>query len=400
MAFDDIGILLNLKTLYSTLMTYFDNPLTILIVIATIIIVVTVIVWIVKMVIDLAPYAYVNARIRSKEAKLLDNTKLNELIESGSLEEMIGILEDTDYGQYISEVLNELKDPIAVEKALDMYLADLYNLIFNISPESAKNILKVFSKKFDIKNIKTLIRAKYYGLNAEETYSLLIPLGNIPIEKLKELSEAKTVEEVVRGLDGTEYFKVLQEELSNYEQTSSITGLELALDRYYLNELRKVMMIEGKEEDLFREFIGTLIDVENLKVILKGKADGLSADELSKYVSLSGYELPEWKLKDLMSAEGIEGILSGLEGTSYANVLSEYMEEFEKTKSVFTFEKALDRFILEKGKKLSVRKPFGVGPIIGLIVSKELEVKNLKAIIKGKIENLKPDEIRRLLISL
>ena len=55
---------------------------------------------------------------------------------------------------------------------------------------------------------------------------------------------------------------------------------------------------------------------------------------------------------------------------------------------------------MEKGKKLSTRKPFGVGPIIGLIVSKELEVKNLKAIIKGKIENLKPEEIRSLLISL
>ena len=83
----DIETLLNLEKLYSVIMTYFDNPLTLLIVIATVIIVLIVIVWITKMVIDLAPYAYVNARIRSKEAKLLDDAKLNELIESGSLEE-------------------------------------------------------------------------------------------------------------------------------------------------------------------------------------------------------------------------------------------------------------------------------------------------------------------------
>ncbi len=396
----DIETLVDIEKLYSAIMTYFDNPFTLLIVIATIIIVLIVIVWITKMVIDLAPYAYVNARIRSKEAKLLDDAKLNELIESGSLEELVGLLEDTDYGQYIVDVMNELKDPIAVEKAFDMYLADLYGLIYRISPDSAKKILKVFAKKFDIKNIKTLLRAKFAGLSAEETYALLIPLGNIPVEKLKELSEVKTVEEVIRGLEGTEYFKALQEELSNYDQTSNITGFELALDKFYLESLRKTIMIEGKEEDLFREFIGTLIDVENLKVILKGKADGLSAEELSKYITLTGYELADWKLKDLMSADGIEGVLSSLEGTSYVDVLVEAMEEYEKTKSIYAFEKALDKYVLEKGKKLSTRKPFGVGPIIGLIVSKELEVKNLKAIVKGKIENLKPEEIRSLLISL
>ncbi|NPA62083.1 MAG: V-type ATP synthase subunit C [Methanococci archaeon] len=395
----DVETLLNIDKLYSAMMTYFDNPFTLLIVIATIIIVLIVIVWITKMVMDLAPYAYVNARIRSKEAKLLDDAKLNELIESGSLEELVGLLEDTDYGQYVAEVMNELRDPIAVEKALDMYLADLYALIYRISPDGAKKVLKVFTKKFDIKNIKTLIRAKFVGLDAEETYKLLIPLGNIPPEKLKELSEVKTVEEVIRGLDGTEYFKILQDELSNYDQTSDILVFELALDKYYLESLRKTIMTEGKEEDLFREFVGTIIDVENLKVILKGKADGLSAEELGKYITLEGYELAEWKLKDLISAGGIEGVLSGLEGTSYAEILTEAMEEFERTKSIYAFEKALDKYVLEKGKKLSTRKPFGVGPIIGLIVSKELEVKNLKAIIKGKIENLKPEDIRSLLIS-
>ena len=102
----NIETLLDLKALYSAVMTYFDNPLTLLIVIATVIIVLIVIIWITKMVIDLAPYAYVNARIRSKEAKLLDDAKLNELIECGSLEELVGLLEDTDYGQYVVEVMN------------------------------------------------------------------------------------------------------------------------------------------------------------------------------------------------------------------------------------------------------------------------------------------------------
>ncbi|ENN96082.1 V-type ATP synthase subunit C [Methanocaldococcus villosus KIN24-T80] len=371
--------------------------LTILLMAAIVIIVLTVIVWITKMVIDLAPYAYVNARVRSREARLLDRNKINEILEAQSFDELIGILEDTDYSEYISKVSG--KDPIFIEKAFDLYLANLYKFLYDIAPNKAKQVLKIFMKKFDIKNIKTLIRAKNINLDAEEISDLLLPFGNIPKEKLRELSEVKTVEEVIRGLEGTEYFKVLQEALTEYEHTKNIIYLELALDKYYLNSLKRVMMIEGKEEDTFREFIGRMIDIENLKVILKTKADGLSGEEVVKYLT-SGYELAEWKLKDLANATNIEAVLGGLEGTKYAEILSECMDEYNREKSIYVFEKILDKYLLELGKKLSLRKPFGIGPIIGLIVSKELEIKNLKAIIKGKMENMKAEEIKNFLIYL
>ncbi|WP_456471905.1 V-type ATP synthase subunit C [Methanocaldococcus sp.] len=363
-----------------------NDPFLLLIVIASIIIILVVIVWITKMVIDISPYAYVNARVRSREGKLLDKSKISELIEAGSLEEMIGLLGDTEYSKYLANA----RDVLEVEKALNECLADLYKFLYNVSPNKAKEVLKILMMKFDIKNIKTLIRAKRAGLSPEETYKLLIPAGTLPIEKLKELCEMETPEEIVRGLEGTEYFKVLQ-------NTTSPMDMELSLDKYYLEKLRKALMIEGKEEDIFREFFGTLIDIENLKVILKAKADGLSGEEIAKYI-VPGYELPDWKLKELAGAGGIEGIISGLEGTSYSQLLAEALDEYNKVKSIYVFEKVLDKYILDKGRNLSLRKPFSAGPIIGLIVSKELEIRNLKAIIKGKVENLKPEEIKSLLI--
>ncbi len=386
-----VETLLNLDIFFKTLMDVINNPFIMLLSLITVIIVLVIIVWITKMIIDLAPYAYVNARIRAREGRLLDNNKFNELLEAGSFEEMLGLLSDTDYYKYIE---SSEKNPLMVEKALDTYLADMYQFIYNISPDSAKKVLKVFTMKYDIKNIKSLLRAKYYGLSPEKTIELLIPIGNLS-NKLKDLAEYKTVEEVIRGLEGTEYFKILQEELSNYEQTKNLMWLELALDKYYLNSLKKEIIIEGKEEDIFREFIGTIIDIENLKVLLKAKADNISGDELTRFLT-PGYELADWKLKELAGASGIEGVLSGLEGTSYSTILSDAMEEYEKTKSIYVFEKVLDKFIINKGKALSLRKPFGIGPILSLIVSKEEEVRKLKTIIKGKLENLKVDELKSL----
>ncbi|WP_423791931.1 V-type ATP synthase subunit C [Methanocaldococcus indicus] len=387
----DIGALMG-ETLFKTLMDVMNNPFTMLITIITVIIVLVIIVWITKMIIDLAPYAYVNARIRSREGKLLDSNKLNELIEAGSFEEILGLLADTDYSEFIETL--EKKDPLLVERAFDTYLANLYTFIYNISPDSAKKVLKILIKKYDIQNIKTLLRAKYLNLKPEEIHPLLIPLGELK-DKLRDLTEVGSVEEIVRGLEGTEYFKILQEILPEYEQTKKLLPLELALDKYYLESLKKEIMIEGKEEDLFREFIGLLIDIENLKVLLKAKSDNLPADEIIKYLT-DGYELPLWKLKELAGASGIEGVISGLEGTSYSQILAEKLEEFNKTKSVYVFEKALDNYLVDKSKRIALRKPFGLGPILSLIIAKESEVKKLKTIIKGKLENLNPEEIKSL----
>jgi len=369
----------------------------ILLILASIVVFLVIIIYILKYVIDLAPFAYTNARIRSMEARLLSKDKLDELIEAGGINELIGFLDDTEYGPYISEVMNELHDPIAIEKALNMHLADVYQTLSTISPDEAKKTLNLLAKKFDIKNIKTLLRAKYVGLNEEETFKLLIPLGTIPVNKLRELSETKSVDEVVSGLEGTEYAPVLSEALAKFEQTNNLLPLELALDKYLLEKLWKTVGIEGKEKDLFKEFIGRMVDIESIKVILRGKADKLPSDVLSEYLVNVGYELAPWKLKELADADSIEAVVSSLEGTAYAQILADAMEEYEKTKSVYAFEKALDKYLVELGKKLSLRKPFGVGPIIGLITAKELEIRNLKIIIKGKIENLSSNQIRTLI---
>ncbi|HIQ39293.1 MAG TPA: V-type ATP synthase subunit C [Methanothermococcus okinawensis] len=371
----------------------FDIFVTLLILTGVLILLV-IIVYLIKYLIDNAPYAYVNARVRSMEARLLDDHKLNELIEAGSLVEVVGLLEDTDYGRYISTTS---KDVYSIEKSLDMHLAHVYKTLAEISPDRSKKILELFEKKYDVKNIKTILRAKYVGLDSESTFKMLIPLGTISENKLRELCEAKTVEEVVNGLEGTEYAKILSEKLSIYEESGNLISLELALDKYILEGLWKVVGIEGTNEDIFKEFIGRMIDVENLKVILRCKGEGISSDVILNYLLGVGYELPPWKLKELAEAESMEGVVSSLEGTEYSNIISGCLEEYEKTKSIYVFERTLDNYLVELGRKLSLRQPFGVGPIIGFITSKEMEIKKLKVIIKGKIEGLSARDIRELI---
>ena len=79
-------------------------------------------------------------------------------------------------------------------------------------------------------------------------------------------------------------------------------------------------------------------------------------------------------------------IASGLEGTKYASALTDAMPVYNETGSVAVFEKALDAYVSEYSKSLAVKKPLGVGPIIGYLSQKENEIKNLKIIARAKRE--------------
>ena len=242
------------------------------------------------------------------------------------------------------------------------------------------------AKQSDIDNIKSLLIAKEAGLDKEATEELLIPAGSL-YEDISRLSDAETVTDVVAGLDGTEYAPVLEEVIPQYENTGMVLPFESALNKYYLEKLLKSTESPADENtQILYSYIGNQVDVANIKLILRAKADGLDYDAISPYMISSGYQLREWKLKDLMESQDVTGVISSLEGTKYADVLTELLPEYNETGSVAIFEKALDKFLVDSAKSASMKKPIGIGPIIGYLSQKEVEIRNLKVIARAKRE--------------
>ena len=58
------------------------------------------------------------------------------------------------------------------------------------------------------------------------------------------------------------------------------------------------------------------------------------------------------------------------------------------------FEEVLDSLVPKKAQDIRKKKPFGPGPLIGFLVSKETEVKNLLAIVRSTEVDLNRDEVR------
>ena len=330
-------------------------------------------------VLDIYPYLHPNARVRARKGRLFDEKQLSEIVETSNTEEIINYLRGfPDYAEYL--------DNYTLDKALDMQLAETYDLVSRIAPKDIQKSFKVLAKKTDINNIKTLLTAKEAGLNNEETIELLIPSGSL-YDDINRLADVNSVTEVVTGLDGTEYSSILEDVMPSYEDKGMVLPLESALDKYYLNSLINSTGVPAEENtEILYSYIGTQVDIANLKLIIRAKADGLSFDNINPYMIENGYQIRDWKLKDLMETDGVAGVISSLEGTKYSEVLSESLSAFNENGSISVFEKALDDYFAKYSNSLALKKPLGIGPIIGFLSKKETEIRNLKIISRAKRE--------------
>lgn len=330
---------------------------------------------------DVVPFAYPTARVRARMGRLFTDRQLTEIMETENLKEFKNYLRGfPDYAKYIDEY--------PIEKALESQLAEIYQLITEIAPKRLKRVFEVQSKKWDIKNIKSLLTAKDTGLSPEETLNLLIPFGELK-DKLEKLTDLKTVEDIITALEDTEYGPILEAALPDYEETGMLLPFEAALDKYYMETLLEVLeevSIPKEDTEILRTYFGAQIDATNLKIILRAKADNLKYEDISPYIIPESYQLPEWKLEYLMEAENIKGIINELEGTDYGPVLAEALPEYEETGSLATFERALEKYINETARTFALKRPLGVGPIITFLSRKEAEIKNLKVIARSKRE--------------
>ncbi len=91
-------------------------------------------------VLDIYPYLQPNARVRARKGRLFNEKQLSEIIEADNIEEVTNYLRGfKDYADYV--------DKYPIEKALDVQLAESYNLISRIAPNSVKDTFSLLAKK-------------------------------------------------------------------------------------------------------------------------------------------------------------------------------------------------------------------------------------------------------------
>ncbi|MDY6931039.1 MAG: ATP synthase A1 subunit C [Halobacteriota archaeon] len=349
-------------------------------------------------ILDIAPFAYPNARIRAMESKLLPKTKLEEMIELSSVVDILGYLEGTDYEAQLARVRGSPEEASSIELALYESRKDSYQRMISIAPDSIKEIFSARFKLYEVKLLKSVLRSLHAGVPLEMNLTEIPVVGRLDVESFLNL---QSIEEFISKLEDTEYGAPLAEAIAIYSDKKNVQSIEMALDMYAYEKLWNVIRTVSEQNiKALKFFFGTEIDAINLRTIIRAKADDLSLDQIKDYILPMGYELNMETLNSLADMPDVEGIVSMLEGKKCGLALEDAVQKYEASKSIIPLEMALEAHVAQTGRNVSVSQPFGIGPFVGYLCNKDVEVRNLRAIIRGIEAGVNKDLIKDMLVTV
>ena len=303
-------------------------------------------------------------------------------------------LEDFEYKKEVDELAMEYKGIELIERTLQLNLGNKFDKLLKIAPHDLRLLITVYLKRYDIYNIKTIMRAKFSGMQAEETKKHLSPVSVADSSYFDKLNTQKTVEEVFNSLEFLEE-KDTRNALEHFKNNNSLVLIENVLDKYYFNFVFSQLRYLTMEGRLYKRFLLNEIDIFNIKLLLRLKAEKVPEQEIKDLVFSLGTIKRE--TIDKMLKSDVDGIIKEMENTDFKEIAEKYAKETGKI-SFTDLEIDLDKFLLQQSKKLIRQHPMSVDVILGYMFLKDIEVKNLTRIIKARQLGMEDEFIEKIVV--
>ena len=327
----------------------------------------------------LREYPYTYARISAMKAKLIKKDMYSKLMKMG-INEITRYMQETEYKKEIDELASTRRGIELIENALNINMLRTFIKLKKISEDkSLRELIEAYMMRRDIWNIKTILRGRHSRQKDEEVKELILPLGKLDESFFIELMKKESVEEIAKSLKFIR-FEHLMKTIPAYREKKNLFELENALDHDYYSYLIEFSERLPRQGQFFREFVENEIDILNIKALLRLKKAGVDKRDIERHLFYPGARLGSSMLRKLAGAEDISSMLKSLQGAGYGRIA----REIEKKESIIDIELKLNKYLLDKAVLLLHKHPLSVDVILGYMFAKEIEIKNLKTIIKGK----------------
>lgn len=344
-------------------------------------------------------YPYAVARVRAKKAKLLPRETYQKLLKM-SLAEVTQTIRDTDYRDQIDELASRFDGIDLIENALNVNEEYTYAQVRAFTEGEAHDLTAAFLGRHDFRDIKVVLRGKHYGASEEEIMRELLVEDREEYELLRRLlaDNVQGVDGVIRALEeaggrGRVYAHALRQ-AEALAESPGLSEYEDALDRYYYEHLLDTVRGETRTKQLFRRFIEKEIDAVNLLAVLRYQRAGLGWERIEPLLVPAGHDLDMARLRQVHEAGSLDEVAQVIGDTKIGSAL----EESLATGSLSKVDIAAKRHVMDFASGFSHLNPLSILPIIDYLLRKHSEVRNLRAIARGKEAGLSDQAIQDMLV--
>lgn len=332
--------------------------------------------------------------------RLLDSDFYEGLVELEDFDHMVQTLQQTPYKEEIQKAVLRKSGAAAIDEALKHNLTHTYRKVLSFLSPEGQVLATTLLGRWDIHNIKTILRGIHMHIDPEEIFDSLLPAGQLEEIELEELAKQEDVKSCIDLLAtwGISYGRPLTKEVAHYFENEDLSFLELALDKYYFKySLRRVNTM-GRNGLMVKDILQSQIDIVNLLTLLRLQKSKQPEEEVERLFIPWGKEIALERFLALSQKEDVDDVVDGLVDTVYGQILEGAMMKYVEQGSLAALERALETYFVQKGAGMSAGDPLGVGIVVGYMWAKNNEITNLRIIVKGRTVGMPEKRIREELI--
>ncbi len=308
---------------------------------------------------------------------------MKPLAESKNLAAFTAQLRDTNYQTQIARLPLPLTSR-KLERAFNENLIETYAKMIKNSPAKAANFLSVYVLRFEVENLKTLIKSINAELSSEEKLGRIYFSAEDFLKRrvmFEDAAKASTLKQMQNAIKSSLYASALSKGMQGYEDKGSTSGFDILLDKVFYDSLHdRYEELPRKEKPHVYFYAAIENDSFTLLSVLRGKTLNYDASWLRAAVPPKNFRVTSETFEAMLMAPDFESAAKAASETSYGKF---FVKAASPDETLAAAEKAFKKAVFLHAKAYTIGEIFNVGAPLAFMMLKEAEVHNLIAASAG-----------------
>ena len=278
--------------------------------------------------------------------------------------------------------------PRSLEQRIIGQILDETRVLIRPLRGAARAFLDFWTARFEISNVKTLLRSKMTDERPAAILARLIPMGTFGRLDNQGLAHAEDVGELLRRLEAGPYAGIVRRARRAFEQSHDPFSLDAALDRgYYEGLVQRAQPLEATVGAPFRGLMANLIDRINLVWLLRYRFNyGLPPAQVYYLLVGSRYSLSGARLRELAALDTLEAVLAALPAPWQTRLAGA-----PDIPAVFA---RMERAATEDALQVLRSRAPDIARAFAYLILRERDLRAVRAVLRGRHLGLPGDDIR------
>jgi V/A-type H+-transporting ATPase subunit C len=323
---------------------------------------------------------YLSTRVAILRARLLPDDQLQMLIEQ-PLEE--GLAE-----RFGSALLDPELDTASIERTLIRALLEDLAVIMRPLSGDARNFFTFWARRFELFNLKALIRGKLRNLPESAIERNLQEMPSFTVLDHESLLRTESVAELLRQIEAGPYGDIARQARQVLEERQDTLAVEAAIDqRYYAGLMQRVLRLPRHDRQPLYALMGSQVDKLNLTWLVRYRfAYHLSPTETYYYLIQHGAQLSRDTLLQLVELEQCDEVMEALPPALAKRLVN--------ARNPLDVERRMEDLVRERATTAARFSHSVITRAFAYLLLRECELNRLRSIVHGKRLGLSTEFIR------